>query len=399
MRKLLGALGFYFLFVGAATAQAALPVKIGVLTDQSSVYADLTGAGSVLAARMAVEDFGPTVLDRPIQIVVADHQNKPDVGNVVARRWFDVDGVDAVVDLPNSAVALSVLTVAKEKNKAVLFSGAVSSDLTGKYCSAVSTQWAYDTYALSNTITQSMLRQGYKNWYYLMVDANAGTAFYNDSSRILEAGGGKVLGISKHPLNNPDFSSQILQAQASKAQVLAIANAGGDTVNAIKAAAQFGLQKSGIKIAGLLLQLNDVHSIGLRDTQGVVTAESFYWDLDDSSRAFARRFMARHKGTPPNQIQAAVYSSVFHYLKAVRAAGNTGGEAVTSKMKELPVEDFYSKGVTVRKDGRVMRDFYLFQVKSASESKGKWDLYSLLAKVPGKDAYRSVEDGGCSLAK
>lgn len=386
--------------VTAAQAQPAKQeIKIGVLTDMSGVYADISGKGSILAARMAVEDFGGKVLGKNIQLIFADHQNKPDIGSSIARKWFDLEGVDAIADLPNSAVALSVMNIAKEKDKVAMFSGSVSPDITGKNCSAISTHWAYDTYALSNVTAKAMLKQGFNTWYFITLDALATAAFQRDASAMVEAGGGKILGSSKHPLNSQDFASYILQAQASKAKVIALANAGGDTVSAVKQASEFGVIKGGQKIVGLLMQINDVHGIGLQQVQGVVTAESFYWDADDSTRAFAKRFMARHNGVPPNQIQAGVYSAVTHYLKAVAVAKTTNGAAVNDKMKEIPVNDFYSKNVTVRQDGRVMRDFYLLQVKAPGESKGPWDYYKVVARVPGAETYRSLAEGGCPLVK
>ena len=372
-------------------------LKIGVLNDQSGLYSDVTGKGSVLAARMAVEDAGGKVLGRPVEIVVGDHQNKADVGNQLARRWFDQDGVEAIVDLPNSAVALSVLSVAREKKKVVMFSGALSPDITGKLCIPTSSHWAYDTYALANTVARTMVRQGYDTWYFLSLDNPLGQAFQRDATHVIESLGGKVVGSTKHPLNSPDFSSYVLQAQASKAKAVALANGGGDTVNAIKSAAQFGLSAGGQHMVGLLLQINDVHALGLKDAQGIVTAESYYWDADDSSRVLARRFMARSGGTPPNQIQAGVYSATRHYLKAVVAAGTVDGTAVAAKMKELPIDDAYSKQVKLREDGRVMRDFLVLQVKSPSESKGPWDYYKVLARVPGGEVHRPLEEGGCPL--
>lgn len=387
----------------AVTSAQAQPenkeVKIGVLTDMSGVYADITGKGSILAARMAVEDFGGKVLGKEIKVVAADHQNKPDLGNSIARKWFDLEGVDAIADVPNSAVALSVMNIAKEKNKAVMFSGSVSPDITGKSCTAISTHWSYDAYSLSNVTAKAMLKQGSNTWYFITLDAMATAAFQRDTTKMIEAGGGQVVGTSKHPINASDFASFLLQAQASKAKVIALVNAGGDTVNAVKQASEFGVIKGGQKIVGLLMQINDVHGIGLNQVQGVLTAESFYWDADEGTRAFSKRYMARHNGVPPNQIQAGVYSGVTHYLKAVAAAKTTDGAAVTKKMKELPVNDFYTKNVSVRQDGRVMRDFFLLEVKAPAESKGPWDYYKVLARVPGAEAYRSLAEGGCPLVK
>jgi len=345
---------------------------------------------------MAAEDFGGTVLGRKIEIVFADHQNKPDIGAQIARRWFDVDSVDAIADLPNSAVALAVAHVAKEQGKVVMYSGAIAPSLTGQHCGATTSHWAYDAYALAKVTGGTLVKQGFDTWYFITLASGAGPSIEADAAEVVKEMGGKVLGSVKHPLGTLDFSSFLLQAQASGAKVVGLANAGADTINAVKGAAQFGLTASQ-KIVGMLMQINDIHSIGLDGTQGVITAESFYWNTDDSTRAFSKRFMERYNGAPPNQLQAAVYSSVLHYLKGIAAAGSTDGVAVTKKMKELPVNDFYSKDVVVREDGRVLRDFYLMQVKSADKSTGPWDYYDIVARVPSAEVYRSLEKGGCPL--
>lgn len=377
-------------------AEAGGPIKIGVLNDQSGPYADLGGQGSVLAARMAVEDYGGTVLDRKVEVIVADHQNKPDIGSQIARRWFDVDGVDAVVDLPNSAVALAVANFAKERSKVVMYGSSVAPSLTGEQCGTTTSHWIYDTYALAKVTGGALVKQGFDTWFFISLSSGAGPLIEGDAAEAVKAAGGNVLGSVKHPLGTQDFSSFVLQAQASQAKAVALANAGADTINAVKSAAQFGLTKNQ-KIVGMLMQINDVHALGLEVTQGVITAELFYWDADDSTRAFSRRFMQRHNGTPPNQFQAAVYSSVFHYLKAVAAAKSTDGVAVTKKMKELPVNDFYSTNLVVREDGQLMRDFFLMQVKAPGKSKGPWDYNDILTRVPASEIYRPLENGGCPL--
>lgn len=382
--------------VPSFSSEAKDTLKIGVLNDQSGPYADLGGQGSVIAARMAVEDFGGSVLGRKVEVVFADHQNKPDVGSQVARRWFDTDGVEAVVDLPNSAVALSVAHVAKERNKVVMYSGSIAASLTGEHCGATTSQWAYDAYALAKVTGGALVKREFDTWFFITLSSGAGPSIEADAAAVVKEMGGKVLGSVKHPLGTMDFSSFVLQAQASGAKVVALANAGADTINAVKSAAQFGLT-SNQKIVGMLMQVNDIHGLGLEVTQGVITAESFYWDTDESTRAFTKRFMQRHKGTPPNQLQAGVYSSVLHYLRAVAAVKSTDGAVVTKKMKELPVNDFYSKDVVVREDGRVMRDFFLMQVKAPDKSKGPWDYYDVLARVPGAEVYRPLEKGGCPL--
>jgi len=376
-------------------------VKIGVLNDQSSLYSDISGLGSVRAAKMAVDDFGGKVLGKPIEVIFADHQNKPDLGAGIARRWIDEEGVDTIVDVPTSSVALAVQGIAKEKNRVFLVSGAASSDLTGKACSPVGIHWTYDTYALAHGTGGALVKQGGDSWFFLTADYAFGHALERDTADAVKAAGGTVLGAVRHPLNNSDFSSFLLQAQASKAKVIGLANAGGDTINSIKQAAEFGIVSGGQKLAGLLVFLTDIHSLGLQTAQGLVITTAYYWDMNDETRAFAKRFMAtpESKGIPPTFTQAGVYTEVAHYLKAIQAAGTDEATAVVKKMREIPINDFMVKNGSIRVDGRVMRDMYLAQVKSPAESKYPFDYYKILATIPREEAFRPLKDGGCPLVK
>jgi branched-chain amino acid transport system substrate-binding protein len=387
--------------LAAATAHAQISgnvVKIGVINDQSSLYADITGQGSVLAARLAVEDAKLQGLT--VEVVFADHQNKPDVGTSLVRQWFDRDGVDAVADVPTSSVALAVNEVVKEKNKVHLNSGAATSDLTGKACSPNTVHWTYDTWALANGTGKAVVKAGGDSWFFLTADYAFGHALERDVSNVVKANGGKVVGIVRHPLNTPDFSSFLLQAQASKAKIIGLANAGGDTVNSIKQAAEFGIAKGGQKLAGLLVFVNDIHALSLRTAQGLQLTEAFYWDLNDQTRAWSKRFAEKHGGKMPSMVQAGVYGSVLHYLKAVAQTKNdTDGKAVVAKMKELPADDpLFGKG-TIRADGRKIHPMYLFEVKTPDQSKGAWDYYKLVATIPAAEAFRPIDQGDCTLVK
>ena len=385
--------------LGNAQAQISDDVvKIGVLNDQASLYADLTGQGSVIAARLAAEDFGGKVLGKPIEIVFADHQNKPDVGSTVANRWIDVEKVDAIADVPTSSVALAVQEITKNKNRMLLISGAASSALTSDKCSPTGIHWTYDTWALANGTGKATVLAGGDSWFFLTADYAFGHALEKDTTDVVKANGGKVLGVVRHPLNSSDFSSFLLQAQASKAKIIGLANAGTDTTNSIKQAAEFGIVKGGQNLAGLLVFLNDVHALGLDVAQGLMLTEAFYWDLTDETRAWTKRFTQRHK-QHPNMIHAGVYGAVTHYLKAIQAAGTDEAKAVAAKMKELPVDDFFTKGGRVREDGRTIRDMYLFQVKKPAESKGPWDYYKLVRTIPAAEAFRPIEQGNCPFAK
>jgi branched-chain amino acid transport system substrate-binding protein len=388
-----------FVCVGGADAQISDDmVKIGVLTDMSSLYSDATGTGSLTAAQMASEDFGGKVKGKPIEVIGADHQNKPDVGSNIARQWYDTGKVDAIVDVPTSSIALAVQQITREKNKVFLMSGPGASDLTGSACSPNGIHWTYDTYALSKVAGKAMLERGEDTWFFVTADYAFGHALERDAADVVKANKGKVLGAVRAPLNTNDFSSFLLQAQASRAKVIALANAGGDTQNAIKQAAEFGILQRGQKLLALLFNITDAHSLGLATAQSMILTEGFYWDMDDASRAFSKRFLER-AGHMPTMIQAGVYSAVTHYLKAIDALGTDEGKAVVDKMKAIPIHDFFAKNGHIRADGRMVHDMYLVQVKTPSESKGEWDVYKILATVPGDEAYRPMSEGGCPLVK
>ena len=373
-------------------------VRVGVLTDLSGPYADFAGPGSVVAARLAAEDHGP-VRGRAVEVVGGDHQNKPDVGGALARRWIDTDRMDMIIDMPNSAVALAVQQIGRERNRIIINTSAASTELTGRQCSPVGFHWVSDSYALSHGTTRAVMQQGGTSWYYLTVDYEGGYALERASEAVVNAQGGRVLGRARHPLNTPDFSSFVLQAQASRAQVVALANAGTDTVNAIKQAGEFGLTRQGQRLVGMFVNITDVKALGLAAAQGVVTTEAWYWDRDDASRAFARRFAERHRGAMPTQYQAGVYSAVRHYLKAIEAAGTDEAMAVAAKMRELPVEDMFAHGGRVRQDGRHVHDLYLVEVKKPEESHGPWDLYRILSTIPADQGFRPLAEGGCPLVQ
>jgi branched-chain amino acid transport system substrate-binding protein len=374
-------------------------VKIGVLNDRSGLYADLSGEGSVVAAQMAVEDFDAAGKGLKVEIISGDHQNKPDIGSSIARQWIDVDKVDVIVDVPTSSVALAVNEVVREKKKAFLVSGAAASDLTGKACSPNTIHWTYDTWALANGTGKAIVKTGGDTWFFITADYAFGQALERDTTAVVQANGGKVLGSVRHPLSTADFSSFLLQAQSSGAKIIGLANAGGDTINSIKQAAEFGITSGGQNLAGLLVFLTDVHSIGLQTAQGLILTESFYWDLNDQTRAWSKRFSERHDGKYPTMVQAGVYASVLHYLKAVEALKGDDGTAVIAKMKELPTDDpLFGKG-SIRVDGRKIHDMYLFQVKKPEESKGEWDVYNLRATIPAAEAFRPLDQGNCPLVK
>ena len=386
---------------GLASAQDKT-VKIGALSDQSGLYADLAGPGSTLAAQMAVEDSKLKDKGWKIDIISGDHQNKPDIGTTIARQWFDVDKVDVVVDVPNSGVALAVNNVVKEKNGVYINSGAATSDLTNAQCSPNTVHWTYDTYMLAHATGQALVKAGGDTWFFLTADYAFGAALERDTTAVVKENGGKVLGGVKHPLNTADFSSFLLQAQASKAKIIGLANAGGDTTNSIKQAAEFGIGKGGQKLAGLLLFLTDVKAIGLDTAQGLNFTETFYWDLNDQTRAFSKRFSERMKNSaPPTMVQAGVYAGLMHYFKALEALGGNphDGAKVVAKMKEIPADDpLFGKGV-VEPNGRVTHNAYLFEVKKPSESKGPWDLYKLVGTVPGDQAFTPLSQSTCALLK
>jgi len=373
-------------------------VKLGVLNDMSSLYADISGAGSVEAARMAIADFGGTVNGKKIELISADHQNKPDVGSAIANQWFDNDGVDAIVDVPTSSVALAVQQIARSKNKVFLISGAAASDLTGKACSPTSVHWTYDTVALANGTGSAVVKAGGDTWFFITADYAFGHALERDTAKVVEANGGKVLGSVKVPLNTPDFSSFLLQAQASKAKIIGLANAGGDTINSIKQAAEFGVVEGGQKLAGLLVFISDIHSLGLQAAHGLQLTEAFYWDQNDETRTWSKRFFDKMK-RQPTMVQAGVYGAVMHYLAAVKTTNSDDGPTVVKQMKATPVNDFMTKNGKIREDGRLVRDMYLFEVKAPSDSKGSWDYYKQIAVIPGEEAFKLPGPNECPLVK
>jgi branched-chain amino acid transport system substrate-binding protein len=388
------------LSIPMASAALAGPeaITVGVINDLSGVYADLGGQGSVVAAQIAVDEFGPKVLGKPIKILSGDHQNKPDIGSQLARRWFDVDNVDMVIDFPNSGVALAVQEVAREKKKIAIFSTAGSTDLTGRACSPTGFQWTYDNYSNSAGLAQAMVKQGFDTWYFLTVDYAFGISLESEASKALTAAGGKMLGSVRHPLNTADFSSFLLTAQASKAKVVALASAGGDVINAVKQAGEFGIGQGGQTLVAPVTFITDIHALGLPVAQGLTFVTGYYWDLNDNTRAFAKKFYERRKAMP-TMAQAGVYSGVLHYLKAIAAAGTDNADAVAAKMRELPVRDAFTQTGTVRADGRMVHDMYLVQVKKPSESKEPWDYYKVLATVPADVAFRSLAESTCPQVK
>jgi branched-chain amino acid transport system substrate-binding protein len=398
--KVLIAAAFTLAAAGAHAQYSDGVVKIGVLNDQSGTYADLAGPGSVVAARMAVDDFGAAKKGIKVEIVVADHQNKPEVGSSIARQWFDADKVDVIVDVPTSSVALAVNQIAKDKNKVLIVSTGATSDLYGKACTANTVHWTYDTWSLANGTGTAVVKTGGKSWFFLTADYAFGHALERDTEAVVKKNGGKVVGKVRHPFPTADFSSFLLQAQASKAQIIGLANAGADTISAIKQGAEFGIAKSGQQFAGLLVFLTDVHALGLDKAQGLLLTESFYWDLNDQTRAFSKRFAKLHKGAMPTMGQAGVYSAVLHYLTAVEALkSDSDGVKVVARMKQLPTSDpVFGKG-SVRQDGRKIHPMYLFEVKKPGESKGAWDYYKLRHTIPADQAFRPMKEGGCPLVK
>jgi len=397
------------LLLGAALAVAAgsalaqdKTVKIGVLTDNSGLYSDLGGAGSTLAAQMAIEDSGLAAKGWKLDLISADHQNKPDIATTIARQWIDVEKVDIFMDVLNSGVALAVNNLVKEKNSIMINTGAATSDLTNAQCTPNTVHWVYDTYMLANSTGQALVKAGGDTWYFLTADYAFGHALERDTTAVVVKSGGKVIGTVKHPLNSSDFSSFLLQAQASKAKIVGMANAGGDTTNTIKQASEFGIVAGGQKLAGLLLFITDVHSLGLKVAQGLSFTETFYWDMNDDTRAFSKRFSERMKNKAmPSMVQAGVYSGLLHYFKTLEAMGGNphDGAKVVAKMKELPTDDkLFGKG-SIRADGRKIHPAYLFEVKKPSESKGPWDYYKLIGTTPGDQAFRPLSESACPLVK
>ncbi|XKM44020.1 ABC transporter substrate-binding protein (plasmid) [Rhizobium ruizarguesonis] len=401
MRKnLIASVAFLLASSTAVLAQGATDgkVKIGILNDQSGVYADFGGKSSVEAAKMAVEDFGGKVLDVPVEIVDADHQNKADIASNIARQWYDTEQVDAIMELTTSSVALAVQAIGKEKKKIDIVTGAATTDLTGKACSPYGFHWAYDTHALAVGTGGALVKQGGDSWFFLTADYAFGYSLEQQTSDYVKASGGKVVGAVRHPLSTQDFSSFLLQAQSSGAKVIGLANAGLDTSNAIKQAAEFGITQGGQHLAALLFTLAEVHGLGLEAAQGLTLTEGYYWNRDDESRAFAKKFFAR-TGKMPNMIHTGTYSAVTQYLKAVQKAGTDETEAVAKQLHEMPVDDVFGRGGTVGANGRMIHDMYLLQVKKPSESKEPWDYFNVLATIPGKEAYIDPAKSGCDLVK
>jgi branched-chain amino acid transport system substrate-binding protein len=397
-RSLIGLFCVGLFFNGIANAQSpGGSVRIGILNDQSGPYADFGGRTSIVAARMAVEDVGGMVLGKPIEIIIGDHQNKPDVASGTARRWFDIDGVSAIAELTNSAVALTVQQIAKEQGRITLSTGPATTRLTNEDCSPTGFHWAFDTYSQAVGTARSVVAEGGKSWFLLVADYAFGHQMANDLNKVVKTSGGTVLGEVRHPLNTSDFSSFLLQAQSSKAQIIGLANAGADTINSVKQAAEYRIAARGQKLAGLVVVISDIHALGLATANGLVFTTAFYWDLNEATRAWSKRFFER-TGRMPGMVQAGTYSAVFHYLKAMAEAGAADGKTVAAKMRELPVDDFFAKG-HIREDGRMMHDMYLVEVKTPGESKAIWDYYKVLRRIPAEDAAQPLSESKCFLVK
>ena len=384
----------------ASPGQAQISVKIGVMNDRGGTFADMAGEGSVRAAEMAVEDFTADHKDLKVEIISGDHQNKPDIGAAMARQWYDQNGVDVIVDVPTSSVALAVHQVTREKNKVLLATGPAVQDLTGAQCSPNTVHWVYDTWSLANGTAREVVRRGGKEWFFLTADYTFGHMLEAEATKVIEAGGGRVLGAARHPFVTSDFSSFLLQAQSSGAKIVGLANSGADAVNSIKQAAEFGIVPGGQTLAAMLLMVTDIKALGLETAQGLVLTGAFYWNLNDDTREWSRRFAARNNGKMPTQIQAGVYSSIIHYLKAVEALkSKDSGAAVVAKMKEIPTDDPLFGHGTIRPDGRKLHPLYLFEVKKPSDSKEEWDVYNVLSTIPAEEAFRPMSEGGCPLVE
>jgi branched-chain amino acid transport system substrate-binding protein len=385
------------LWHSTALAQDTIDIKVGVLNDRSGTYADLSGPGSDIAAQMAIDDFGAAEKGINVEIVGADHQNKADIASSIARRWFDQDGVDIIMDLPTSSAAFAVSDLGRQNNKLVIVTGGGSSDLTGAKCAPSTFHWAYDTWSLAHGTGSALVEQGLDTWYFLTADYAFGHSLERDTSAIVTEAGGTVLGAIRHPFPGQDFSSFLLQAQSSGAKVIGLANAGADTINSIKQASEFGITQSGQTLAGLLIFISDVHALGLQSAQGLVLTESFYWDHNDETRAWSRRFAERFGGTMPTMSHAGMYSAMMHYLKAVDATRSKDTATIVAKMKEMPTQDVVFGAGRLREDGRKIHDMYLFRVKTPQQSSGPWDYYETVATIPAEEAFRPIEDGGCPL--
>jgi len=382
---------------GPALAQQT-PLKIGVLTDFQSVYSDIGGAGNVEATKMAIEEFGGSIFGKPIELVTADALNKANVAATITRKWYEAENVDMIIDMPTSATTLAGMEMSKQFEKIMIVTDAASSDITGKSCSPYTLHWTYDTYANAHTVGSAIVKNGGDTWFFITADYVFGHSIERDTGDVVRAAGGKVLGSARHPLNTPDFSSFLLQAQSSKAKIVGLANGGGDTINAIKQAAEFGIVAGGQNLAGIVMFISDIHSLGLKLAQGLIITEAYYWDLNDRTRAFGKRFFERMKRMPTMN-QAATYSATLHYLNAVKAAGTKETKPVLAKMRATPVRDAFTDNGVVREDGRMVHSMFLFEVKKPEESKAPWDYYKVLAEVPGDQAFRPLKDGGCPLIK
>ena len=397
--KWLAAIAMATAFASTVQAEEKPPIKIAIMNDMSGIYSETGGMGSVVAAQIAAEDFGGEVLGRKVEILSYDHQNKPDIAASLARKLIEVDKVNMLADGASSAAGLAINEVARSAKTIFAASGPAATDFTGKACSPTTFHFTYDTYALANGTAKALVKQGGDTWFFLTADYAFGHDIQRDVTRFVQEAGGKVLGSVRHPLNTPDFSSFLLQAQASKAKVIGLANAGTDTINSLKQGAEFGIVQGGQNFAGLLVFISDVHAVGLQVAQGLILTTSFYWDLNDETRKFTEKFTPRMKGRVPTMVHTGVYSAVYHYLTAVKAAGTTDSEVVARKMRELPVNDFFNKDVQIREDGRVLPDMYLMKVKSPAESKKPYDYYQVLAKIPGKEAFRPLSESVCPLVK
>ncbi|MDB5501435.1 MAG: transporter permease [Tardiphaga sp.] len=382
----------------ARAQQSTLPLKIGILADFASVYSDIGGQGNVEAARIAIEEFGGQMFGKPIEVVTADALNKADVAATITRKWYEAENVDMIIDMPTSATALAGMEMSKQFEKIMIVTDAASSDITGKSCSPYTAHWTYDTYGNAHTVGSAIVKQGGDSWYFITADYLFGHSIERDTGDVVRAAGGKVVGSSKHPLNTADFSSFLLQAQASKAKIVGLANGGGDTINAIKQASEFGIVAGGQKLAGIVMFISDIHSLGLKMAQGLIITEAYYWDLNDRTRAFGKKFHDKMKRMPTMN-QAATYSAMLHYLNAVKAAGTRATKPVLAKMRETPVRDAFTDNGVLREDGRMVHSMFLLEVKKPEESKAPWDYYKVLAEVPGDQAFRPMKDGGCQYVK
>ena len=382
----------------ASAETPATPLKIGLIGDFQSVYSDIGGPGNVEATRMAIEDFGGTMFGKPIELITADPQNKADLAGALARKWYENEGVDMIIDMPTSATALAGMEMSKQFEKIMIVTDAASSDITGKSCSPYTVHWTYDTYANAHTVGSAIVKNGGTTWFFITADYLFGHSIERDTGDVVRAAGGTVVGSARHPLNTADFSSFLLQAQSSKAKIVGLANGGSDTINAIKQAAEFGIVAGGQNLAGIVMFISDIHSLGLKLAQGLIITEAYYWDLNDKTRAFGKRFFERMKRMPTMN-QAATYSATLHYLNAVKAAGTKETKPVLAKMRETPVRDAFTDNGVLREDGRMVHSMFLFEVKTPEESKAPWDYYKVLAEVPGDQAFRPMKDGGCPLIK